>query len=242
MTAWIAIGDLFAVEDHADGTLAIVVPVTVGELLAVGQQPDDVLASRTTGCLPEKNRLRRSTGCSRRSATTRCTYRSITESNDDQSSQRQLVVLTVRIVVALLGSADLVAAQIIGQPWESRTVAIRLRRWRSRRVRISSSSVSPSAPQFHERLSLAPSSLPSPLASLCFLLYDTRSRSVKPSCAVTKLMLAHGWRPSHSYRLLDPVRQFAMSRTPPASPRQKSRTVSRYAPFHSAQRTGKLPT
>ena len=40
----------------------------------------------------------------------------------------------------------------------------RLRRWRSRRAVISGSSVSPSTPQFHERLSLAPSSLPSPLA------------------------------------------------------------------------------
>ena len=37
--------------------------------------------------------------------------------------------------------------------------------------------------------------LPSPLASLCFLLYATRSLNVKPSCAVMKLMLCCGPRP-----------------------------------------------
>ncbi len=42
--------------------------------------------------------------------------------------------------------------------------------------------------QFQEKLSLLPSLLLSPLASLCFVLYATRSCSVKPSCATMKLM------------------------------------------------------
>jgi len=38
----------------------------------------------------------------------------------------------------------------------------------------------------------------SPLTSLCFSLYDTRSASVKPSCAITKLMEEVGGRlPRH---------------------------------------------
>ena len=57
---------------------------------------------------------------------------------------------------------------------------------------IAGSSVGPSTPQFQDRLWLSPSLLPSPLASLCFSLYETRSCSVKPSCAVTKLTLAIG--------------------------------------------------
>ena len=42
--------------------------------------------------------------------------------------------------------------------------------------------------------------LPSPLASLCFLLYATRSASAKPSCAVMKLTLALGCRPPFHLR------------------------------------------
>src|SRR5215510_13501205 len=43
------------------------------------------------------------------------------------------------------------------------------------------SSVGPSTPQFQLRLSLFPSRFSSPFASLCLLLYETRSLSVKPS-------------------------------------------------------------
>src|SRR5579884_3484577 len=49
--------------------------------------------------------------------------------------------------------------------------------------------IGPSTPQFHDRLKLSPSRLSSPFASLCLSLYATRSASVNPSCAVTKLML-----------------------------------------------------
>ena len=75
----------------------------------------------------------------------------------------------------------------MGMPWDSSSVASRLRRWRPRSARMSGSSVGPSTPQFQDRLKLSPSWLPSPLASLCFWLYETRSLRVNPSWAVTKL-------------------------------------------------------
>ena len=56
------------------------------------------------------------------------------------------------------------------------------------------SSVGPSTPQFQLTLSLLPSRLFSPLASLCLPLYETRSLSVKPSWQVTKLTLCSGSR------------------------------------------------
>ena len=58
----------------------------------------------------------------------------------------------------------------IGTPWDSSSVASRLRCWRARSSTISGSSVAPSAPQFHERLSSVPSRLSSRFASLCLSL------------------------------------------------------------------------
>jgi hypothetical protein len=55
----------------------------------------------------------------------------------------------------------------IGVPSERNSVARKLRCWRARSVWIIGSSVGPSTPQFHERLSSVPSRLPSLLASLC---------------------------------------------------------------------------
>jgi len=78
----------------------------------------------------------------------------------------------------------------------------------------SSLSVLPSAPQFQLRLWLSPSLLFSPLASLCLSLKLTRSASVKPSWADTKLIEAVGFllplqrRPAllaHLSMLLRPV-------------------------------------
>ncbi len=65
---------------------------------------------------------------------------------------------------------------------------------------------------------------------------------MNPSCAVTKLMLAAGRRPEVSYRSAEPVMRAANSPIVAGSPRQKSRTVSRYLPFHSVHCGGKLPT
>lgn len=130
----------------------------------------------------------------------------------------------------------------IGTPWLSSIVAMMLRCWRARMALISGSSVGPSTPRLYDRLWLSPSLPSSPLASLCFSLYETRSRKVKPSWAVTKLMDAKGRRPECSYRSAEPVMRLANSPSVEGSPRQKSRTVSRYLPFHSVHCGGKLPT
>ena len=53
-----------------------------------------------------------------------------------------------------------------GTPWDSSSVATKLRFCRSRSACTSTSSVGPSTPWFHERLWLSPSALSSPLASL----------------------------------------------------------------------------
>ena len=65
---------------------------------------------------------------------------------------------------------------------------------------------------------------------------------MNPSCAVTKLMLATGRRPLVSYRSELPVSRDAISPSVVSQPRQKSRTESRYLPFHSDHNGGKLPT
>ncbi len=65
---------------------------------------------------------------------------------------------------------------------------------------------------------------------------------MNPSWQVTKLMEATGRRPLVSYRSLDPVSREANSASVYGCPRQKSRTVSRYLPFHSLHSGGKLPT
>jgi len=58
-------------------------------------------------------------------------------------------------------------ASSIGTPWESRSVERKLRTCLSRRAFTAGSSVSPSTPQFHERLSVVPSRFASRFASLC---------------------------------------------------------------------------
>ena len=63
-----------------------------------------------------------------------------------------------------------------------------------------------------------------------------------PVVSQVKLIEAIGRRPDVSYRSLDPVSREANSGRVAGSPRQKSRIVSRYLPFHSVHRGGKLPT
>ena len=65
---------------------------------------------------------------------------------------------------------------------------------------------------------------------------------MKPSWQVTKLTEATGRLLSLRYRSLDPVSREANSGSVAGRPRQKSRTVSRYLPFHSLHSGGKLPT
>src|SRR3954463_9213473 len=68
-----------------------------------------------------------------------------------------------------------------GHPCDRKRVVRKFRSWRRRSLLIASSVVGPSTPQFHERLSLCPSWLFSPFASLCFSLYETQSLRVNPS-------------------------------------------------------------
>jgi hypothetical protein len=65
---------------------------------------------------------------------------------------------------------------------------------------------------------------------------------VNPSWQVTKLIDATGRRPLVAYRSLDPVSRDAKSGTVDERPHQKSRTASRYLPFHSVHSGGNLPT
>ena len=62
-------------------------------------------------------------------------------------------------------------ASTMGVPCDMSSATMKLRIWRPRSARMPSSAPSgPSAPQFQLKLSLLPSRLPSPLASLCFTL------------------------------------------------------------------------
>ena len=65
---------------------------------------------------------------------------------------------------------------------------------------------------------------------------------MNPSWQVTKFTEATGRRALVSYRSLEPVSREANSGSVAARPRQKSRTVSRYLPFHSDHSGGKWPT
>ncbi|MPM61608.1 hypothetical protein SDC9_108468 [bioreactor metagenome] len=133
-------------------------------------------------------------------------------------------------------------AVIIGTPVASSRVAIMLRTCRWRNALISGSSVSPSTPQFHERLSSEPSRFDSPLALLCLTSYVTRSRMVNPSCAVTKFTEASGRRPECWKSSPDPDSRVASSWTPCTALRQKSRVCPRNRSFHSLQPGPQAPT
>src|SRR5665213_375692 len=92
---------------------------------------------------------------------------------DSAKSQRiQLISLfwQYALLLPFCVRANSSPANIIGVPCEKSRVESKLRIWRSRNVLISLSSVGPSTPQFHDRLSLLPSSLASPFASLCLSL------------------------------------------------------------------------
>mmetsp|Transcript_70290 Transcript_70290/g.218005 ORF Transcript_70290/g.218005 Transcript_70290/m.218005 type:complete len:201 (+) Transcript_70290:523-1125(+) len=132
----------------------------------------------------------------------------------------------------------------MGVPALSKSATRKFRICFSRRCLILPSPVCPSAPQFQELLWSSP--LFSPLQSLCFELYDTRSRSVKPSWAVMKLMEWKGPRPLCWKRSALPQMRVAKSPFVPSSPLMKLRATSRNRPFHSAKRggpqDGNLPT
>src|SRR6056297_2597736 len=130
----------------------------------------------------------------------------------------------------------------MGTPCERNKVVRKLRFCLFRHSFTMGSSLGPSSPQFHERLSFIPSWLFSPFAPLCLSLYDTKSLRVNPSCTVIKLMLATGLRKLSRYKSELPVKRVANSGNALSAPRQKSRMQSRYFPFHSAHPGGNFPT
>ena len=78
-----------------------------------------------------------------------------------------LVVLAVGVVVALLGAAHLVPAEQHRDAEGQQQGGEHRPGLAGPQGQHAGSSVGPSAPQFHERLSSVPSRLASPLASLC---------------------------------------------------------------------------
>ena len=147
---------------------------------------------------PLRKVSRRNSGCARRncaSPRTNCSSESSALSAGPVDPA-DLVVLAVGVVVALLRAIQLVAGQQHGHALREEQRGQQVahlaaaqrddrarRRWGLRR-RSSSSGCDCGRRGCSSRL-----------ASLCRSLYDTVSRSVKPSCAATKLMLAVGLRP-----------------------------------------------
>src|SRR6185503_15608404 len=165
--------------------------------------------------LPVKKRVRRKIGCARRSSIRRRVKSSSACSSSPRPQSNQEISLSWHHALLLPPCVRPHSSppSSIGTPCESRSVARKFRCCRARNSSTALSSVGPSAPQFHERLSFVPSLPPSPFASLCLSLYDTRSRSVNPSCAVTKLIDANGRRVLAAYRSSDPDSRYARSRT-----------------------------
>src|SRR5260221_14572027 len=104
---------------------------------------------------------------------------------------------------------------------------------RLRNRSMAGSSLGPSTPQFQLRLAPAPSQLFSPLASLCFALYETSSFRVKPLWQVTKLMVCSGSRLACPEMSGLPKRRYGIHFTVSLSAFMKLRTSSRNRPFHS---------
>ena len=115
----------------------------------------------------------------------------------------------------------------MGTPCAKNSVVSMLRTCRRRSAMTCTSSVGPSTPQFQLWLLEWPSRLFSRFASLCRSLYDTVSRSVKPSCAATKLMLAVGLRPLRRNRSEEPAKRSANPPSMRRPPCQNARMVSR---------------
>src|ERR1700682_1664965 len=160
---------------------------------------------------PWKNLRRRKAGWSRRNAIIQRLKARGGSSIEDQSTHDSSLSWQYALLLPFCVLPSSSPPTSIGTPWAVKSVVRKLRCWRARHLSASGSSVSPSAPQFHDRLCDSPSAFCSPFASLCFALYETRSRRVKPSWAVTKLTLAKGRRVSFWYRSELPVKREANS-------------------------------
>src|SRR5579864_1884101 len=204
--------------------------------------PAGVNQPRSEASAPVRKRRRRNTGCDRRNATRFLLKASRPPSTADQSNQDTSLSWQYALLFPPWVRPSSSPPSSSGTPNDNSSVVSIARDCLARRASTSGSGVGPSAPQFHERLSSAPSRLLSPLASLCLVSYETRSRSVNPSCTVIRFTDAVGRRPSSPYRSAEQANRVANSPRPPIFwLRQKSRMVSRYLPFHSRHSTGNRP-
>ena len=151
-----------------------------------------------------------------------------------------LVVLAVRVVVAALGVPELVAGEehrhALGEEERGEDVPLLAVAQRD----TSGSSVAPSTPQFHEGCRRCRRGCPRRSPRCACGRSETRSRSVNPSWAVTKLIDADGC----GRRLVEVARAgepLANSATA-ASPLQKSRTSRGTCRSTPTRGRGKFPT
>src|ERR1700689_1687124 len=186
--------------------------------------------------MPVRNRRLRNTGWERRRLTRFLVKASRSSSTTDQSTQEISLSWQYALLLPCWVRPSSSPPSSMGTPKDSSKVVSIARVRCARSAVMAASVVGPSAPEFHDRLSLAPSRLDSPLASLCWLWEDTRSAIGKPSCTVIGFTEAVGLRrslPSPPYRSDDPAKRVANSPRPIFWLRQKSRMLSRYLPFHS---------
>ena len=173
LAARAAVGDLVAVEEHAQHVGVAALPVPLRHLRPSGRNhqtsgsPDPLTLAAGQELRAAKHRVPAAQldqpPRERRAA--RAGPRRSSQSNQESSlSWHHALLLPCWVRPSSSPPSS------IGTPCESSSVARKLRCWRQRSALISGSSVSPSTPQFHERLSSVPSRLSSPLASLCLSL------------------------------------------------------------------------
>lgn len=245
LTAGVAVGDAVAVEEHRDGLGEIGAPVLVGHLGAVGGEPGDVAqpvlaapSHRLAGeePAPAEHRV---LGAQRRHHPGEGQQVHVRVGPVDPG---ELVVLAVAVVVAVLGAAQLVAVtdhrHALRQQQRGQEIALL------------------AGPQGVDLLVVGRSlgaAVPGPVVALAVVV-------VLAVGLVVLLVVGHqvtqrepvvggdevdrGDRPAPGVfvqvgRTGQPVGELVEGG---GSPRQKSRTVSRYLPFHSVHCGGKLPT
>src|SRR5690348_2965951 len=119
---------------------------------------------------PWNQRRRRKIACSRRNAMGQRVYASSFWSIWDQSSQETSLSWQYALLLPFWDLPSSSPPRSIGTPWDRKRVVRKLRCWVARHVSTALLTLSPSAPQFQERLCDSPSALFSPFASLCFSL------------------------------------------------------------------------
>src|ERR1017187_4351199 len=119
---------------------------------------------------PARKRRRRNTGCALRKPTRRLVKSSFCASSRDQSNQEISLSWQYALLLPCWVRPISSPPRSSGTPKDNSSVVSIARDWRARSARMARSVLGPSAPQFQDRLSLVPSRLDSPLASLCLSL------------------------------------------------------------------------